>query len=218
MLLLAGVGCRAGTSAQLGAEAPRLATKSSEAKSQKRDSWQRPDQVLDALGIRAGNRVADVGAGEGYFTFHLAARVGDQGKVYAEDVAERGLETIRDRAKREPLPQIETILGTETDPRLPTGTLDVILVVNAYHEMEKNDAMLSAMVRALKPGGRLGVIDREAESGKPRSDYFKGHKIPKQLVLEDAARNRLRFVREEKGFDPPEEDSHFFFLVFERPT
>src|SRR5262245_19380289 len=102
-----------------------------------RDSWQHPEKVMDALGIKAGATVADVGAGEGYFTFRLAARVGPAGKVYAEDILEDRLEQIRALASKRKLAQIETVLGTTDDPRLPAGQMDVALVVNAYHEMRE---------------------------------------------------------------------------------
>ncbi len=183
---------------------------------EERDSWQRPAEVMDALGVRPGSVVGDVGAGTGYFSFHLAARVGPQGKVYAEDIRDESLAKIRERAKKEDLAQIETILGTESDPRLPAGSLDAILVVNAYHEMRKYDAMLQAIVRALRPGGRLAIIDRETQRGQWRSTYLEEHKIPQELVREDAARNGLGFLREEKGFEP-EAGEHWFFLIFEKP-
>src|SRR4030095_12824222 len=122
-----------------------------------RDTWGKPQEVMDVLGIKAGSAVADVGAGEGYFTFRLAARVGPTGKVYAEDILDDRLDKIRTRATTQKLAQIETILGATDDPRLPAEQLDVVLVVNAYHEMREYDAMLRGMFRALKPGGLLGI-------------------------------------------------------------
>jgi len=183
---------------------------------EKRDSWQRPTEVMDALGVRPGSVVADVGAGTGYFTFHLAGRVGPRGKVYAEDVRDQDLAKVRERAKKEGLAQIEILLGTQSDPRLPPGSLDAILVVNAYHEMKEYDAMLQGIVRALKPGGLLAIIDHETKPGEPRSTYLEHHRIPQELVREDAAHNGLHFLREEKGFEP-EKSEHWFFLIFERP-
>src|SRR5262244_1293475 len=91
-----------------------------------RDDWEKPQEVMDVLGIKAGTVVGDVGAGEGYFTFHLAARVGPTGKVYAEDILEDRLEKIRSRAGKESLAQIETIHGETGDPRLPPASSDVV--------------------------------------------------------------------------------------------
>ncbi|HKD40574.1 MAG TPA: class I SAM-dependent methyltransferase [Myxococcaceae bacterium] len=183
---------------------------------EKRDVWQRPAEVMDALGIRAGQAVADVGAGGGYFTFHLASRVGTRGKVYAEDISDDQLQKIRQQAAKEGVTQIETTLGTESDPKLPAGALDAILVVLAYHEMRDYDAMLVGLNRALKPGGLLAIIDDEADPGQARTVSAEQHRIPKGFVLEDGARNGLHFVREEKGFqsDP---NHRWFFLIFEKP-
>ena len=185
---------------------------------EKRDAWQRPTEVMDNLGIRAGSVVADVGAGGGYFTFHLASRVGPHGKVYAQDVLESQLEKIRERAKREGLSQIETILGNQSDPRLPPGALDAILLVLTYHEMENYDAMLVGMARALKPAGLLAVIDPQGEPNQSRSSYAKEHKMSKELVLQDVARHGLRLVREANGFVSADDNSRLFFLIFEKPT
>jgi ubiquinone/menaquinone biosynthesis C-methylase UbiE len=171
---------------------------------------------MDALGIQAGQAVADVGAGDGYFTFRLASRVGLKGKVYAEDISDDQLAKIRERVAKEGWSQIDTTLGTESDPKLPAGALDAILVVLAYHEMRNYDAMLGGLNRALKPGGLLAIIDDEAEPSEARSVSANSHRIAKRLVLEDGSRNGLRFVREEKGFqsDP---NHHWFFLIFEKP-
>lgn len=208
-LALAGLGCRTGS------PAPQPVA-SANADWAKRDVWQRPGEVMDALGIRPGSVVADVGAGEGYFTFHLAARVGPNGKVYAEDIQDSQLDHIRERAKKERIAQIEVVLGTASDPKLPAGALDAILVVRTYHEMEDHDAMLGGMVRALKPGGRLGIIEPEGEPNRPRSSYANEHSMSKALVLQDAADHKLRFVREPPRFEAP--DRHEFFVIFEKPS
>lgn len=183
-----------------------------------RDAWQKPQEVMDVLGIKAGSIVGDVGAGEGYFTFHLAERVGPSGKVYAEDILADRLDKIRERASTEKLTQIETILGSADDPRLPAASLDVILVVNAYHEMRDHDAMLRGMFRALKPGGLLAIIDAPpAKAGQPRESYYEHHRIPEHFVREDTARNGFTFLRQRPTFIPPDRDRTYFFLIFQKP-
>ena len=184
----------------------------------KRDAWQRPAEVMDAIGAKPGSIVADVGCGQGYFTFHLAARVGTRGRVFAEDILDSDLQKIRDRASKEKLPQIETIRGTETDPHLPAGALDAVLVVNAYHEMIQFDAMMSAFFRALKPGAVLAILDARDDPGKPRKHYQDRHTLPQQLVREDAARTGFRFLRELPGYHSPDRDKDFYFLLFDKPA
>jgi ubiquinone/menaquinone biosynthesis C-methylase UbiE len=183
-----------------------------------RDDWEKPQEVMDVLGIKAGTVVADVGAGEGYFTFHLASRVGATGKVYAEDILDDRLEKIRSRAANEKLTQIETIRGEIDDPRLPAERSDVVLISNAYHEMRDYDKMLQGIFRALKPGGLLAIIDAPAKPGNRRESYYDRHRIPEKLVREDTARNGLRFLRQLPTFTPPDSDRTYFFLIFQKPA
>jgi ubiquinone/menaquinone biosynthesis C-methylase UbiE len=183
----------------------------------KRDAWQRPDEVLDALKLKAGSAVADVGAGPGYFTFHLAARVGAQGKVYAVDLQNSVLEEIRRRAEKEKLGQITAVRGEVNDPKLPAESLDAILVMNAYHEFVEHDAMMQGMLRALKPGGLLAVIDAQADGNEERGDSERRHTLPKRFVLEDAERIGFRFVKELPGFTNSNRGRTYYFLLFEKP-
>jgi len=182
-----------------------------------RDSWQRPQQVMDELGVKAGSAVADVGCGSGYFTFLLAARVGQSGKVYAVDIKDDRLEDIRRRAKKEGLTQIETILGAEDDPRLPPDSVEAALLVDAYHEMRHYDAMLTGINRALKPGGLLALIDGEAKPGQPRDDYYTHHRMPEEIERQDAQRNGFRFLRQPQGFKRTDDGKQYYFLIFEKP-
>ena len=184
----------------------------------KRDAWQRPAEVMDALGAKAGSVVADVGAGPGYFTFRLAERVGPNGKIYAEDILKERLDSIRERAAKENLAQVQTILGAPDDPKLPADSLDAALVVNAYHEFRDYDAMLQGIFRALKPGGHFAVIDCPADPGQPRESYYSRHHIPKEMVRGDLERNGFRFVRELQGFTDPDGGRTYFFLLYEKPN
>src|SRR5215470_5100469 len=101
-----------------------------------RDAWQKPEQIMDALGIAEGSRVADIGIGSGWFTIRLARRVGPNGLVYAEDIQRQMLEATRRRVGREGLKNVETILGTDTNPNLPPRALDAILIVDTYPEVD----------------------------------------------------------------------------------
>jgi predicted methyltransferase len=181
-----------------------------------RDAWQRPEEVMNTLGVKPGSVVADVGCGKGYFTFHLADRVKPQGKVYAVDVKEDLIRDLRREAEAKKLSQIEAVVGAADDPHLPLSTLDAILVVDAYHEMHDYDAMLEAFYRALKPGGLLGIIDFEVEPGQGRSTYFERHRLPAAVVREDATRHQFRFLHNEPGFAVPQDGRKLYFVVFER--
>lgn len=137
-----------------------------------RDDWSKPDLIMDALGIADGAVVADLGAGGGWFTIRLARRVGPNGLVYAQDIQPQMIEAINRRVQQEALTNVRTVLGTPTDPRLPGG-LDAVLIVDAYREMDepsKPEAiqdLLRSIDRALKPQGRIGVVDFLPGDGGP---------------------------------------------------
>lgn len=122
-----------------------------------------PETALDKIGIKPGMTVADVGAGVGYFTVRLGRRVGAQGKVYAVDVQPEMLTILRDRARKANLTNIQPLLGSESDPKLPAGALDLILLVDVYHEFSQPQRMLQRMRHALKPDGRLVLLEYRKE-------------------------------------------------------
>jgi predicted methyltransferase len=131
-----------------------------------RDAWQKPDQIMDALGIADGAIVADLGAGGGWFTLRLARRVGPNGIVYAEDIQPQMIEAIADRVRKEGLTNVRPVLGTPEDPRLPQP-VDAALIVDAYHEMAEPVTMLRNVAGALRPGGRLGIVGFLPGAGGP---------------------------------------------------
>lgn len=173
-----------------------------------RDQWQRPERIMDALGIADASVVADVGAGSGWFTIRLARRVGPQGVVFAQDVQPEMLNAISRRVQREGLANVRPVLGRGSDPRLPAGQLDVVLLVDVYHEMDDRVTLLANLSRALKPGGRLGIIDfREGGSGPgPEADQ----RVGPDVVKADAQQAGLRLVADE-GFL-----AYQYFLIFGR--
>lgn len=185
-----------------------------------RDQWERPAEVLDKLHVQAGSTVADVGAGEGYFTVKMADRVGSNGKVYAEDVDPAAIANLRKLAQDRGLKQVEVIEGAADDPKLPEGKLDAILVVNAYHEFRRHDAMLAAFRRALKPGGLLGIVDKAAdrEPSQPRESYERQHRLPESFLKEDLERDGFTGVHDERGFDGvgSREGEHWWFVVAQK--
>ncbi len=160
-----------------------------------RDLWQRPDQVMDAMGIADASVVADIGAGSGWFTIRLARRVGPQGLVYAEDVQPEMINAITRRVQREGLTNVRAVRGQNSDPRLPPGSLDAILVVDAYHEVEDRVTMLKNLARALKPQGRIGVVDFKLDGTGPGPSP--DERVSPDVVVKDAAKAGLRLVSQE---------------------
>lgn len=155
-----------------------------------RDAWQRPDQIMDFLEIAEGSVVADLGAGGGWFTIRLANRVGPNGRVYAEDIQPEMISAISRRAERENLKsRIQTVLGTSLDPQLPTR-VDVVLIVDAYHEMDDPRELLRNVRQSLKPGGRVGIVEFKKDGygpGRPMEE-----RVDPETVIRDAEAAGLR--------------------------
>lgn len=162
-----------------------------------RDIWQKPDQIMDALAIADGSTVADIGAGAGWFTIRLARRVGPNGLVYAQDVQPQMLEAIERRVAREGLQNVHTRLGEGSDPNLPEGSLDAILVVDVYPEVEDRVAFLRNLADALRAGGRLGVVNYTPGLGGPGPAPREGVRVERELVEADAGAAGLRVIGEQ---------------------
>jgi precorrin-6B methylase 2/mono/diheme cytochrome c family protein len=129
-----------------------------------RDKEERPEMLMSALEIRPGATVADVGSGTGYFTWRLAQQVGPKGKVYAVDVQQRMLDLTRTAVTAHKLNNVDYVLATESSPRLPERSCDLVLLAYAYHEFGEPAEMMRAIRRALKPGGRVVVLEYAKES------------------------------------------------------
>ena len=145
-----------------------------------REAEEHPDQALDALGLKPGMIVADVGAGTGFMSLRMAKRVGPMGKVYAEDVQPEMLSRLRRNAAKAKLSNVETVLGNEADPKLPPNALDLILLVDVYHEFSQPQRMLRGMRQALKPDGRLVLLEYRKED--PTIPIRPEHKMSVQEV------------------------------------
>ena len=163
-----------------------------------RDQWQKPDQIMDALGVAEGSVVAELGAAGGWFTLRLARRVGPNGLVYAEDIQPAMLEAINRRMQNENLSNVKTVLGTSSDPRLPEG-IDAVLIADAFHEMMDAPAdptvivtLLGNVARSLKPQGRLGVVDWTPGSGGPGPSA--DQRVNPETVIAAARSAGLRLV------------------------
>jgi predicted methyltransferase len=128
-----------------------------------RDLEEDPDRAIDILKIEKGATVADVGAGSGYMTVKLSKKVGPQGKVYANDIQQGMLDLLNKRLAKSKITNVTTVLGTQDDPRLPADTLDLVIMVDVYHELSQPQIMLGRIRTSLKPGGRLVLLEYRKE-------------------------------------------------------
>jgi protein-L-isoaspartate O-methyltransferase len=142
-----------------------------------------PAKLIKALELKEGMTVADVGAGSGYHAFLMSPLVGEKGKVIASDIQQEMLDLITAKAKKQEVKNIETVKGTTKDPKLPKGAVDLILMVDVYHEFEFPFEMTEKMVEALKPGGRLVFVEFRLED--PKVPIKLVHKMSERQVLKE---------------------------------
>jgi ubiquinone/menaquinone biosynthesis C-methylase UbiE len=140
-----------------------------------RDREEKPDVVLEALKLHGGEVVVDLGAGSGYFTFRIAPKVESAGKVLAVEIQDEMLETIRQRAATLKIKNVEAVKGSETDPHLPAGGVDIVLLVDVYHELAFPFEVMIKIREALKPGGRVVFVEYRKED--PRVRIKEVHKM-----------------------------------------
>jgi ubiquinone/menaquinone biosynthesis C-methylase UbiE len=148
-----------------------------------REQEEQPKELLKALKIEAGTSVVDIGAGSGYYSFRLSPLVGEKGKVFAVDIQKEMLAIIKKRMQKDNVSNIETVLGDEADPKLADESIDVILMVDVYHEFAKPYEMTQKMVKALKPGGRLIFVEFRKED--PKVPIKEVHKMSERQVLKE---------------------------------
>jgi len=175
-----------------------------------REEQERPDEMLDALKIQPGDVVADVGAGVGFHSLKLAERVGPEGLVYATDVQPEMLRMLRERAKEAGVENIRTALVTHDDPGLPANAIDLILMVDVYHEIADPEASLQGFLDALKPGGRLVLVEFRAED--PQVPIKPDHKMSVEQVRKEIEPAGFRF-KDVLDFLPWQH-----IIIFEKPA
>jgi ubiquinone/menaquinone biosynthesis C-methylase UbiE/mono/diheme cytochrome c family protein len=155
-----------------------------------RDAEERSDALVKALEIRDGARVADLGAGTGYFTWRLAQHAGPQGKVIAVDIQQHMLDLAAATVKQHGLVNVDYVLGKESDPKLPERSLDMVFIAYSYHEFSEPEAIMDAVRRSLKPGGRLVIVE-----------YAKENKLAPASTLHKMSFDEIRSEIEPNGFD-----------------
>ncbi|HEX8916633.1 MAG TPA: methyltransferase domain-containing protein [Humisphaera sp.] len=173
-----------------------------------REREEQPRRAIEMMALRPTDVVADIGAGSGYFSFRIAALV-PRGKVLAVDIQQEMLDLVAKRAKEAGVANVEPVLGTITDPKLPDAGVDVVLMVDAYHEFDHPQEMMTAIVKALKPGGRVVQIEYRGED--PDVPIKRLHKMTEAQAKLEMAAVGLEFVENKPGL--PQQH----LLVFRKP-
>lgn len=169
-----------------------------------RDKKLQIDRVMTLLGITPGKSVADIGAGSGWFTVRAARRVGPNGRVFAEDINPRAIQYIDQRAKKENLANIHTTLGTPDDTRLPAASIDAVLLLKVYHEIAHPIPVMAAIRASLRPGAKLGIIDRNGDGTD--------HGLNPDVVEREMSEAGYRRIAK---YDFTKADGQDYFLIFE---
>jgi SAM-dependent methyltransferase len=162
------------------------------------------NRVMDILSIAPGKTVADIGAGSGWFTVRAAHRVGSSGEVYAVDINPEAVRYVAERAHKEQLQNVKTILGKADNPLLPANSVDAVLLLKTYHEVAQPVTLLRSLRGALRPGAKVGVIDRNGNG--------EDHGVGREVVIREAQEAGYKLTGE---YDFVKGDKMDYFLLFE---
>lgn len=177
------------------------AARSGESTSARREDWQRVPDIFAALSARPGSRIADLGAGDGWLTVQLARRVGPSGRVFAADISKAALDLLAKKMAKDTLRNVELVLAEEDDPRLPFGTLDGVVILNAYHEMTRHVPVLEGVKRALKPGGLLVIVDNiPRDSDRTRKAQVAAHDLAIDFARDDLEAQGFEIISSDPRF------------------
>jgi precorrin-6B methylase 2 len=168
---------------------------------EQRDTWQRAADIIGMLKLTNTSKVADVGSHEGYFTIKLARAV-KSGKVYAVDISKSKVEKLQEHLEKRDIRNVEVILGKENDPGLPENTLDAVLIVDTYHEMDQHTSVLQHIRTALRPGGRLLICEPISDDRKTlsRDEQEKKHELGIDFAISDLRAAGFRIVFQKESF------------------
>ena len=161
------------------------------------------NRVMDILGIAPGKAVADIGAGSGWFTVRAAKRMSGRGLVYAVDINPEAIRYVDDRARKEQLQNVKTILGQADNPLLPARSVDAVLLLKTYHEVAQPVALLQNLRAALRPGAKVGVIDRNGNA--------ENHGVGRDVVIREAKQAGYKLIGQ---YDFVRADKMDYFLIF----
>ncbi len=167
-----------------------------------RDKWQKVPEILEAMALRPGQTIADIGSHQGYMTLKFSNKVGNTGKVYAVDVSRNQLRVLDELIEDQKITNVETVLGDYDDPKLPEASLDIAFIMDAYHEMDDYEDILQHVRKALKPGGKLVIMEPIGDDrrGWSRSRQEGKHEIDMKYVIADLEEAGFKVLRQEDPF------------------
>lgn len=167
-----------------------------------RDTWQKSQEIIRNLNLKAGSNVADIGCHEGYMTIKLSAVVGLKGKVFAVDIDQTKLDKLQTHLTQRKINNVALVKGSEDDPKLPVNSLDAVVILDTYHEMDDHDEILQHIKSALKPGGRLVICEPIADErkDKPRATQEDRHELGMQYALADLTKAGFKILLKNENF------------------
>jgi predicted methyltransferase len=188
-----------------------------------RDKYEKVADVLAALEVSTASRIADIGAGDGFYSVRIARAMPPAGRVAAVDVSDKALEQLRQRLQREGVTNVDPILGAFDSPRLSAGVFDAALIYNSYHEMTEYRSMLAGILSSLKPGGQLVIIEPIHDSARTqtRADQVAKHEISDDLTAQELETAGFRIARKDSTFRPfsdPNGTGAWWLIVATKPT
>ncbi len=180
-----------------------------------RDKWQKADELIRHLNLKPGSQVADIGCHEGYMTFKLSAVVGEKGLVYAVDVEQTKLDQLKINQEQSKVKNIVAVKGDFDDPKLPENSLDAVIIVDTYHEMDDHDEILQHILLALKQGGRLVLCEPIANERRKmvRADQERKHELGISYALDDLNKAGFTIIKKQDPFVDRAEKGDKMWLV-----
>ncbi len=180
-----------------------------------RDKWQKSGELIRQLNLKQGSQVADIGCHEGYMTFKLSTVVGEKGLVYAVDVEQNKLDQLKINQEQSKVKNVVAVKGDYDDPKLPVNSLDAVIIVDTYHEMDDHDAILQHLMKGLKRGGRLVVCEPIAEERRKmlRADQERKHELGMSYALDDLIKAGFTIIKKQDPFVNRAEKGDKMWLV-----
>lgn len=187
-----------------------------------REKSEKVSEIFAALQADAGKRIADVGAGEGFYSLRIARAVGPTGRVTAVDVNEKHLEKLRTRLQQDNVTNVDVVVGAVDDPRLPENSFDAVLIYNAYHEMTSPEPILKAIFEALKRGGRLVISEplHDNVRSATRAEQIKEHEIGPNFVQQELQAAGFEVIEQRPAFlafTSPDHKGGFWLIIARKP-